>query len=430
MTATRISRLLPSLRFVLSLSAAVYIVCSVPVLCMAWLLLAHGETCQGRLFATAVLAGVPVPVLVWVASLLVPGGAQKVPLVGSFVDKVPDEVPDKDAAQPNRRSQPTTCAWKRRLLFAAAFLGCLCLLLLGIDYGLTPNGVSLPGSPIRSRFAGATAYHRASMANMVPEIDQLILGTYVVPSLDPLMDKPNTLELREQVRQVYGEMRRDPEFECLGSVMRQTYRDIFLGDRPVGHFYEYIPATARSGRLPVMIFLHGSLGNFRGYLWVWKRIADEQGIAVVAPTFGTGNWDEPGGIDAIEQARRYCAAHPRMDATRIYLAGLSNGGLGVCRGASRSPNAYRGMLFISPVLDLDALLTPSLAAAWKQKPVLILTGTADNRIPALYIRNAVETMRTAGLRPECQFYDGQTHFLFFTIRDQVRERIGKWLREH
>ena len=174
----------------------------------------------------------------------------------------------------------------------AAVFGGLALLLLGIDYALTPDGRPLPGSGVQSCFGGATVYRRASMANLVPEMDQLILATYVVPAMDRLMDEPNTLELRGQVRAVYGEMRHCPEFECLGSVLGLTYLDLFLGDRPVGHYYEYLPAVAAQGRVPVVIFLHGSLGNFRGYLWVWKRIADEYGVAVVAPSFGTGNWDD------------------------------------------------------------------------------------------------------------------------------------------
>lgn len=265
------------------------------------------------------------------------------------------------------------------------------------------------------------------MANLVPEMDQLILGTYVIPELDLLMDEPNTLELRTQVREVYGEMRRSAEFECLGSVMNHAYRDIFLRDPVSGHFYEYLPKRATQERMPVVIFLHGSLGNFRGYLWVWKRIADAHGFAIVAPTFGAGNWDAPGGEAAIEQARQHCVSHPRLDPSRIFLAGLSNGGRGVCLGARRSPDAYRGLIVISPVLDSEILLKGSFIQAWKDKPILVLHGTADNRIPVRSIRGMIALMSGAGLRVDDQIYEGQTHFLFFTIRAQVQERIGKWL---
>ena len=380
-------RLKPALMVALSLVMTLYMICAIPVLVLAGMLLVHACTAQGRLFALAVIFGLPAPVLLWVATHI-------------------------------RR--------KRGVLTAGAACGLLAILLLGTDYLLTPDGLALPGSPARSCFTGATAYRRTSMANLVPEMDQLVLGTYVVPAMDRLMDKRNTEELRSQVRAVYGEMRSSPEFERLGSVMDQTYRDLFFDERPAGHFYEYVPATTQ-GRLPVVIFLHGSLGNFRGYLWVWKRVADEYGVAVVAPTFGAGRWKEPGGTEAVEGALRYCASHPRMDPSRIYLAGLSNGGLGVCLAAGRSPDAYRGVILISPVLDLMALFAHQSGASWKNKPVLILHGAADNRVPLAYVGEAAEEMRSAGMRVESQIYDGQSHFLFFTIRDKVQDRIGSWI---
>ena len=375
------------LKFIASVSLALFIVLSVPLLVMAGLLLIHAETCAGRLFAVAVILGLPALVMLWISSFL-------------------------------KR--------KRRTFMVAAIMGGMAIGLLCIDYGLTPNGLSMSGSAVHSCFKGTSAYQRASMANLVPEMDQLILATYVVPALDSLKDRRNTMEMRTQVRAIYGEMQQSPEFECLGSVLNQTYQDLFLGAAPTGHFYEYIPDGSRQP-LPVVIFLHGSLGNFRGYLWVWQRIADQYGFAVVAPTFGAGNWDDEGGEDAIEQVRRYCAHHPRLDPARIYLAGLSNGGRGVCLGARRSPDAYRGLIFISPILEPEVLLSREFVASWKDKPILILHGTDDNRIPIDYIREGVETLERRGMRVDREFYEGQTHFLFFTIRDKVRTRIGEWL---
>lgn len=378
----------PAIRFILALLMMFYIILAVPALALAGMLLMHAETSPGRLFAGGVLTGVPIPVMLWFASYL-------------------------------RR--------RRGVLRVAAWLGFVALLLLGADYTLTPNGRPMPGSPARSIFTGTASYHRASIANLVPEFDQLVLGARLVPALDRLMDPANATELQTQVRKVYGEMLRSPEFECLGSAMNLTYRDLLLGDRPTGHLYEYIPKSDSSAPLPVILFLHGSLGNFRGYLWVWKRIADEHGFAIVAPTFGTGNWDAPGGDVAIERARLYCSAHPKLDPSRIYLAGLSNGGRGVCLGAGQTPDAWRGLVLISPVVDTRLLLTDAFKRRWAGKPILVLHGTADNRIPVGYIDRAVETIKGLSPRIEYERFDRQTHFLFFTIRRQVQDRIGIWL---
>jgi pimeloyl-ACP methyl ester carboxylesterase len=373
---------------IFALPIALYLLLSVPALLLAGILLVHAATWQGRLFALAVITALPAPVLMWIAC---------------YVEQ------------------------KLNLLHAASVTVVSSFLLLAADYSIAPDNHQASDSRIHSIRNTSTPFRRASPSNLVPEIDQLILGTYVMPSLDRLMDKPNTAELRQGVRDVYGEMLKSRDFERLGSALDYTYRDIFLGERPVGHLYEYIPNRPGPERLPVVIFLHGSLGNFRGYMWVWKKIADAHGFAVVAPSFGTGNWDAPDGSKALEQARRYCLTNPRFDAERIFLAGLSNGGRGVCMETRASPGTYRGAIFISPVLDSQLWSDNQFLATWKDKPLLVIHGSRDNRIPAAYVTPFVKAMQDSGLRVTYRLYEGQTHFLFFTIRHEVQDLIGQWL---
>jgi hypothetical protein len=136
---------------------ALFIIASVPLLVMAVLLLIHGETWAGHLFAVAVIMGLPAIVIVWISSFL---------------------------------------KHKRTALMVAVIMGGIAICLLCIDYTLTPKGLPLPGSAVHSCFKGMHTYHRASLANLVPEMDQLILSTYVIPALDPLMDQRNTTEIR------------------------------------------------------------------------------------------------------------------------------------------------------------------------------------------------------------------------------------------
>jgi hypothetical protein len=51
------------------------------------------------------------------------------------------------------------------------------LLLLAVCYCRTPTGRALPGAGADSVFTGGVSYQRASLANLVPEIVQLKLGT-------------------------------------------------------------------------------------------------------------------------------------------------------------------------------------------------------------------------------------------------------------
>lgn len=377
------------LRSLLSIAAFLYIILGLPAISLVFLLVTEGETIQGRMFGVAAILLFPVPVLLWL----------------------------------------TTFFKQRRSLRATSI--CLlvpALLLVAVCYCMTPDGRALPQSSAGSVFTGDVSYRRASIANLVPEIDQLKLGTYVFPKIDPFIDSARALRIRRLFLNVYRDMQQSDEFTRLGSVLNYTYRDIFLGSRPAGHFYQYLPKIKEdAGKLPVILFLHGSLGNFKGYLWVWKRFADEHGYAIVAPSFGTGNWYLDGGVEAIEKARQYCLRDPRMDGKRIYLAGLSNGGTGVTRAVAANGGAYAGFIFISPVIEDDMISTEPFNTGIKGRPVLVLHGSEDERIPAKYVEQSVNYLDQYGVDVKVLFYSGEDHFLLFSKPDQICNDIASWL---
>lgn len=378
-----------ALRFLLNVATGVYIIIGLPAIALALLLVVRGETMSGRIFGVAAIVFFPVPVLLWFATFL------------------------------KRR---------RSLLLTTICLLASAMLLFAACYYMTPDGRAQTGASADSIFKGEISYKKASIANLVPEIDQLKLGTYVFPRIDPYIDAARAVRIRRLFLNIYRDMQQSDEFSRLGSVMNYVYRDIFLGSRPTGHFYQYIPKLdGNNGKLPVILFLHGSLGNFKGYLWMWKKFADEHGFAIVAPSFGLGNWYLDGGVEAIEKARQYCFSHPRMDSKRIYLAGLSNGGTGVTRAAAANGGAYAGFIFISPVIEDDIILMEQFLNVCKSRRVLVLHGEEDERIPAKYVKQSVTILKKQGVNVESRFYPEEDHFLLFSKADQIRGDIAAWL---
>ena len=119
-------------------------------------------------------------------------------------------------------------------------------------------------------------------------------------------------------------------------------------DTDSGHIYTYVPPHAPGERLPVLLFLHGSFGNFKGYFYLWRRFADQHHWIVACPSFGFGNWYRSVGPPAIARALERTLAGTPADPERVVLAGLSNGGTGVVRAAaSATPKAYAGLIFLS-----------------------------------------------------------------------------------
>lgn len=58
-------RMHPMMRFAISLAMSLFIILAIIPFTLAGLLLVHGETCQGRLFAIAVILGLLSPVVLW-----------------------------------------------------------------------------------------------------------------------------------------------------------------------------------------------------------------------------------------------------------------------------------------------------------------------------------------------------------------------------
>jgi len=373
--------------YLIILIIVLYSAAILPVAYLALLLLLHGITTGGRFFAIGTVLLLSVPIL-FAGRILCPKLTPKYLVAGVLLGGI------------------------------AAY---------GICYILSPPGYNPSEAQIHSRYSSPAKYHRASIANLVPEIDQLLLGSYLLPGLDPYIDNEKAERIRRVFLNVYRPMRKSLGFRRLGSVLGQTYRDI-LFTAPVGtHFYEYIPENNTNSPLPVIMFIHGSLGNFKGYLWILKSLADKKGFAVVAPTFGVGNWNKTGGINHIEQMQKYCVDHPTFDGNQIYLAGLSNGGIGALRAARNNPDAYNGLILISAVIDPAILQKRDFIRGWRNRPVLVIHGLKDLRIPASHIKMCETVMKKNQIPVTSCYYPDQDHFLLFAEDKKVINDIKEWL---
>ncbi len=290
-------------------------------------------------------------------------------------------------------------------------------------YRLAPSGSPLPESRLRSDFLGTPRYSRLALSSLLPEIDQVSLGTRIVYFVDPIIDYEQANRIRQVSMRAYVPMEADPEFAALGSVMGFAY-----WDEDPHHVYAYAPPHAAGERLATIVFLHGSAGAFKAYFYLWKRFADDNHVAVVCPSFGFGNWYEPGGTDAIDRARRYAIDRLDADERRIVLAGLSNGGTGVTRAIDEHRSRYAGFVFISAVIEPAVTRRASFVTGIAQEPVLVIHGDQDDRIPIDLVLDQADVMKRDGAKVETLSVPGQDHFLFFDRPEIVFDRVAGWLK--
>src|SRR6185436_19940585 len=200
-----------------------------------------------------------------------------------------------------------------------------------------------PDSPASHHFTKSASFARFSIANLVPEVEQVNLAYFVASLIDPIFTRKQAKRLTALTDRIYAEMEQDQHFHALGSAMGGCYADLMGSKSTEGHYYLYVPKKKSSGPMPVILFLHGSAGNFKSYLWLWSKLAERDGVVIISPSGGFGNWRPESVADAV-MALQDAANFASLDTNRVYLAGLSNGGLGVCRLAASHPTTFCGLI--------------------------------------------------------------------------------------
>lgn len=121
------------------------------------------------------------------------------------------------------------------------------------------------------------------------------------------------------------------------------------------------------------------------------------------------------------------AALVDIDKQRVFLAGLSNGGLGVSQVVAQAPDRFAGLIFLSPVMNTRILESAAFAQGWQGRPVLLLTGEADRRIPLEYVQRHARLLTEAGVRVSEVSYPGEDHFLVFSRPEEIIRDVSEWL---
>lgn len=305
-----------------------------------------------------------------------------------------------------------------------------CWLLIALSLVLvSPDGRSRSDARVRNCYVGGSEdYHRYALGALLPEVDQFMLGFRLVTAVDPLFTAKQARSLAGLTRTIYADLESDADFHALGSVMPGAYDELWNRKFDHGHYFLYVPSRLdRRKPAPALVFLHGSGGNFKAYTWLLSRVADECGMVLICPSYGMGNWDPPGGIQAVAAALEDAGKSVTLDMNRIHLAGLSHGGVGVSRvAASDLGKRFQSLIFISGVCDGAAIATSAFTEQWRGKPVLVITGTDDDRVPLSHVNSYASSMRNSGVRVEMSSYEGADHFLFFSHRDRCLEQLSGW----
>jgi len=119
------------------------------------------------------------------------------------------------------------------------------------------------------------------------------------------------------------------------------------------------------------------------------RVPDERGIRE--------SQAEVEGLIAEERARG-------IEASRIVLAGFSQGGAIALQAGLRHPERLGGIVALSTYLPLERSLETEASAANRQVPILMVHGTEDPVIPLGLAESSLRTLRCHGYQVDWHTY--------------------------
>jgi polyhydroxybutyrate depolymerase len=151
-------------------------------------------------------------------------------------------------------------------------------------------------------------------------------------------------------------------------------------------YFVFRPSGA-AGPLPAVFLLHGGQGTAEGLRRYtgFDRLAEEAGILAVYPQGVDRNWNDQRGVGGKSTAADdrflldladHLAAAGQADRRRIYVAGISNGGIMALQMACSHAESIAGIAVIAASLPVGFQCQPA-----RPLPVIFFNGTEDRFIP-------------------------------------------------
>lgn len=71
-----------------------------------------------------------------------------------------------------------------------------------------------------------------------------------------------------------------------------------------------------------------------------------------------------------------------------------------------------------------------MAKRLPNRPVLILSGQNDDRVPWSYVDDYAVKFEKVGMKVTKRAFDGEDHFLFFRRHNEILDEVRRWLESH
>jgi predicted peptidase len=163
-------------------------------------------------------------------------------------------------------------------------------------------------------------------------------------------------------------------------------------------------------KLPLIVFLHGAgeRGNDLSKMSIHGPLkyineGNELDAIILAPQCASKEiWDNDVLITLIDKIKiKY-----KVDQSRIYLTGLSMGGLGTWNLAMEYPELFAA---IAPICGPIFFNFPEKVSVLKDKPIWVFHGEKDTVVPISHSERMVKAIESSGGNPRFTIYPEAGH---------------------
>ncbi|HOD80554.1 MAG: Alpha/beta hydrolase family protein [Planctomycetes bacterium ADurb.Bin126] len=296
-----------------------------------------------------------------------------------------------------------------------------------------PQGVKQPasyqpgiyGGRACSRFVGSSGKVVSLLSNLLPEVEQVGLAARVMGRLDKHLDREQLDQASRALVQTYQAMAREETLGGVSSSLALSYAAAAGIDSLPSHYFLYVPRNRRPAPMPVLVFLHDLPGNLKAHLWALSHLSEQVGCVVIAPTLAgaRGSGDQPRTVRTVMAALEDASKLVDVDAGRVLLAGSGAGAASAAAVLRSAGDRFCALALIAPCPQEAGDLSPG-----RGRPLLLLCGQADSRLPAEQARQWAGQLRSSGLDVQDIHLPSQGRFLLFTAPNETVSALADWLR--
>jgi len=184
----------------------------------------------------------------------------------------------------------------------------------------------------------------------------------------------------------------------------------------------YVPETYDADQQwPLIVCLHGGYGSGNDYIWSWLRIARSRGYVLLSPKSYAQTWSivqPPVDVNSIMAMIDDLVESHRIDRTRIFLSGLSDGGTFSYLLGLQHVDRFCAVAPIAGVLSpaTDIMLRAGLA---KDLPLHVVPGVHDMIFPVQTTRSTNQLFESLGYNLTYTELPDWGHALTYAINEDI-----------